>query len=190
MSKSPKRPYQPLLLVVWVCAWFIWMFVVLATAFSWFGLGGHETLIMAVAIPLLGIPVPFAILNLMAFPLPYSVFGRLRRTPRPMSEPVLVIHGSWGTVGGLQSTVPFVSWRVYPMGIGIQVWGIGSAFLPLAAVISIEYDSFGQSVISHSWHELRSPVKGPAIIGQMVQAALGKQNGLPVSRPSRAPNSR
>jgi hypothetical protein len=176
MANLPKRQYRPLLLVAWACGWLAWAFIVLATAFDWFGLRGYETLILILAIPLLGIPVPLTIFNLMAFPLPYSVFGKLNRTPLPQDDPILVIQGSWGTVGRLNSTVPLVTWRIYPMGIGIQMWLTGSVFLPLAAITAVQYNFFGQCTISHSWHELRSPVKGPGIIGKTIETAWRKQS--------------
>jgi hypothetical protein len=188
-SNSPGRQYRPLLLIGWVCAWLAWIFIVMAAAFSWFDLGGYGRLIIAIAVPLLGIPVPLAILNLAAFPLPYSVFGRLDRTPLPKTDPVLVIGTSWGAVGGAHSTWPLVTWRVYSTGIGIQMWGTGSVFLPLAAITSVEFGYFSQCIITHSWHELRSPVKGPAAIGKMVEAALGNLNGLAESPLIHAPNA-
>jgi hypothetical protein len=175
MSDALGRQYSLLRCAGWVCAWIAWAIVIVADMFSWFGC--YEGLVMAVAIPVVGIPMVLAAYSAMAFPLPYSVFGRLERTPLPKTEPVLVMHGSWGAVGGLHSTVPFVSWLIYPMGIGIRLWGSGAVFLPLAAITSVQYGFLGQCVISHSWHELRSPVKGPAEIGKMIEAGLGKQVG-------------
>ena len=176
--ETPRRQYSVLKCVGWICAYIIWVLAILAAVFSWFGLGDY-TALMIVAVVVMGPPLVLASLNFRAFPLPYSVFGRLQRTPLPETDPVLVVRHSWVIIGGLLQTFPFVTWQVYPTGIGIRALGFGAVFLPSTAMTSVKYGWPDQCVISHTCLELRSPVKGPAAIGKAIEATWKEQKEHP-----------
>ena len=116
-----------------------------------------------------GMPVMCPIFSLMAFPLPYSMFGKLKRTRIPTDGCVFVLNCSYGTVGRLHATFPFVMWAVYETGIGIHNLAIGKVFLPKASVTSVAYNWLGQCVIRHSCQELRSPVVAPSVVGRIIR---------------------
>jgi hypothetical protein len=124
-------------------------------------------------------PAMDALLSPLAFPLPYSAFGKLKRTPLPTSGCVDVFTLSWGRIGSLISQMGFMTWWVYPTGVGIRSLGMGKVFLPSSAVVSLEYQGKRRCVISHTHHELRSPVVCPALVGRVIERAWrwNRENG-------------
>jgi len=127
-----------------------------------------------------GLAAVLGVLNLCAFPLPYSVLGERGRTPCPSAKAQLVLGRSWVQIGLLfHSSWPTVRWAVYEKGIAIRILLIGEVFLRKDEIISIEFDCQRQCVITHSSEEVRSPIKGPARLGKAVSGLWGEENGRP-----------
>lgn len=170
MPQSFNERCNPLICAGWACACVVWYICLFAGISASFRNDHWSEFAFLGAALVIGVPVVGSLYSILAFPLRYSVFGRLKRTQPPKDGCLFVLYYTWGRVGALHSTIPFVTWRVFPTGIGIHQLGTGTAFLPRAAVTSITYNWLGQCVIRHSCGELRSPVAGPAAIGKTIAA--------------------
>jgi hypothetical protein len=160
--------YNLLVCALWAFGCPIW-YVCLFTAANAGFRHDHFTAFAFLGIALvLGVPVMCPIFSLMAFPLPYSIFGKVKRTPLPADDCVFVLNCSGGTIGRLHATPPLVMWAVYKTGVGIHNIAIGKVFLPKTSVTSVAYNWLGQCVIRHSCQELRSPVVAPSAIGRII----------------------
>jgi hypothetical protein len=104
------------------------------------------------------LPALFMVFNLMAFKFSYSVFGPFERSGPPSEEPLEETGSGSGMVGLLHASWPFFSWTLYPSGLGFDIRGIGSGFVPFDEVDKIKKGIFGSLWIRHHSAEVRSPL--------------------------------
>jgi hypothetical protein len=152
-------------LLAWVCTCVLWYGCLFVG--GWADLQGDRCrgLVLLAAAIVISVPVLPGIYSILAFPLPYSAFGRRRRTQLPSNGCVFILSCAWGGIGKLHS---FATWRVYRTGIAVHLFPVGQAFLPREAITSISHDWWGQYALHHSCEELRSPVVCPPAIWKMI----------------------
>jgi hypothetical protein len=117
-------------------------------------------------------PCVFWTASLLLFPARYSAFGPLLRTPMPSGPPIASSAFSAGRIGFFGGTAPFFSWQLFADGIGLTFHPGARAFVPFAAITSIQDGSMGGKRIVHTWPEVRGPIHIPAgAVADGVQAA-------------------
>jgi hypothetical protein len=104
-----------------------------------------------------GVPAIFMVMNWLAFPWSYSVFGPYERRRMPVQPPLRVVW-SWGTIGNVNATYPLLIWLFFPDGVGIDAKSLGKAYLPADRITLIEKRRLGQYVVHHNCTEIRSPI--------------------------------
>lgn len=180
-SSNPPRPsgrIRWLRIFGLLAMWLVWVAGIL------FGVSHmllHSELVGILLVPLtvlVGLPTILGFFSVAAFPLPYSVIGKLARTPLPPESTALdVVRCSWIQVGGLFSTIPTVTWTIYPTGLGIKIFMIGQVFLPRKLICSLNRNTKGQCVISHACAEIRSPIYGPGWLCELMDAQWKEKQG-------------
>jgi hypothetical protein len=120
-------------------------------------------------LPLL-LPAIFLIFSATVFKFPYSAFGKLKRT-QPSQNLIDSDLSFTGEIGGFQARGPFISWSLYPDGIGFSVIGVGKGFVPFSVVDSIKQGKFSGCTVVHSSPEVRSPlvIQSSRLTGEIVQ---------------------
>ena len=113
-----------------------------------------------------------AILSRYAFPFEYSMFGKRRRTPLPDEPALRTIGGSWGIIGGVRASMPFVTWLLYRGGLGIKISTLGDVFLPWECIDVLELEKGWLSTLYHHWPEVRGPIRLPTFVGRIVSQIL------------------
>lgn len=111
----------------------------------------------------LGAPSIALHLSAHAFRWPYSVFGKRRRTPLPSVPPWFERGGTWGFIGIYHVRGLFLSWYVWPEGIGFA--GVGEGFIPKELVRSVEVKK-RYGTIEHDSPEVRGPLVVPREIAE------------------------
>ncbi|HQU43218.1 MAG TPA: hypothetical protein PK867_10420 [Pirellulales bacterium] len=106
----------------------------------------------------------FGFLNLAAFPFAYSVFGELNRTPLPDEPPLAVVPRSSARIGKFEGR-NMVTWLLYERGLGIKIGLMGSAFVPLEQVESLDLSGRFVAVLTHHSPEVRVPIVVPKKVG-------------------------
>ncbi len=104
-------------------------------------------------------------LNTAAFSFAHGALGKFGRSTAPDESPVLTFRGSWGRIGQLKLGITWVSWYVYPTGLGLKIELLGSAFLPFQCIHTAEPRRVGLSrgvALSHNSPEIGSPVVVPS----------------------------
>ena len=102
--------------------------------------------------------------NLGAFTYDYSVLGRYKRTPLPDEAPILKQRGRFGRVGYLWMTSPLITWILYPSGLGIIMFGVGKAFIPIKNIVEVKVDKtfpypfWPPYEVLHNSPELNNPI--------------------------------
>lgn len=118
-------------------------------------------------------PAIFMIFSAGAFRFQYSAFGPRVRTPLPSQQP-LESASSGGIVGWANASTPFITWMVYPAGVGFRFIGIGKGFVPFSNVTKFRRGIFGGCVVYHNNQEIRSPLRIPSWkIRRALEAAMG-----------------
>jgi hypothetical protein len=117
------------------------------------------THLMLAMVPLF-LPALFMAMSLAVFPFRFSIFGAYERTPLPAERPTYRRSLSHGGVWWFRASVPFVTWTVFPSGLGISILGIGTAFLPAEQITELKQGLFSR-VLRHTSPELRNPVYMP-----------------------------
>ncbi len=107
------------------------------------------------------IPAIFMIFNLGAFKYPFSVFGPYERSKPPKSKPAYSVSGLWGKVGWTNGSVPFFSYKVFPSGLLVSIFGMGEGFLDFAHIRRIESGFIRGKKVYHESPEIRSPIALP-----------------------------
>lgn len=107
-----------------------------------------------------------------AFYWPYSVFGRLRRTPLPNEPEVAVFYASYGRFARLNCTVPMVTWIVYHSGLGIKIALFGNAYIPARDIVSLAEGRWTGWVLEHQNPEIRGPILLPAKVARAVEQVV------------------
>jgi hypothetical protein len=123
----------------------------------------------------------FAVLmmiNVCIFPLRYSVFGKHERTMFPKESPQVEIRRSWIQVCRIHSSCPTVTWRVYPSGLGIEIWGFGKVFLPADFIVDVEKPRQRYFRVNHISRELRNPVLIPTKVFCAALEAWKEHDGV------------
>lgn len=116
--------------------------------------------------------VVLAILSACAFTFEYSMFGKRRLTPLP-DEPALRTFGnSYGIIGGVRATIPFVTWLVYRGGLGIKLPPLGDVFVPWELVEALELRKGMTSMLYHYSFEIRGPIRMPNYVARFVAPML------------------
>jgi hypothetical protein len=105
---------------------------------------------------LFGVPAIVMTSSVFAFPWEYSIFGRYQRTMPPEESPILTKRFVGTQIRWLQT--PFTI-SLYSSGIGLSIFGIGKAFIPLEYVTDIRKSIFWRCTLHHCWPEVRSPLK-------------------------------
>ncbi len=141
------RNYLILFGVAWVSA------VIVAGARAASGALDVATMLPVILLLPLAVPAVFWGLSVGMFFRPYSAIGAREVTEPPKTEPTLIVKGSFGGVGTLRATAPFVSWTLYESGLGIKIACVGEGFLKVSEIERVE----GRTV-HHRSRELRSPV--------------------------------
>ena len=106
--------------------------------------------------------------NLGAFRYDYSIVGRYKRKPLPNESPIMKQCGSFGWFGHLFITMPFVTWIIYPSGLGIIMFGVGKVFISTENIKELKEDkSFPYPIwppyrLFHNSEELYNPVVIPS----------------------------
>ncbi len=111
---------------------------------------------MGLAVPLM-LPALFMTFSWAAFPLPYSVFGPLERSPVPDQPPHYTATGLSAQVGRLNLNGPFVQVDVLPAGLALRFFG-QSAFIARERFVACERLRFGRTKVVHDSPEIRSPL--------------------------------
>jgi hypothetical protein len=115
-------------------------------------------------------------LNLLAFPLPYSVFGRMLKTPFPAVPPLTIIAKSWGIIGKVRCTIPFVTWHIFDNGLGIELGGFENVYLPYENITDIQRVRFGNYKVLHTCPEVRSPIVVPETTFQAMKSSSSEKD--------------
>ena len=107
-------------------------------------------------------PLIFAVFNVAVFRFPYSIFGALEKSREPNDRPIASNPISWGGVGWLSATIPFVSWRAYSEGLAFTIIGVGRGFITMESITRIRRPLYliGWAV-EHNSPEIRTPVFTP-----------------------------
>ena len=144
-------------------ALFSWVLAVAAYVYGLIVLEDERArLLFLISLPA-GIAVVFMVLNLLAFPMAFSVFGNRLRTPLPVEAPRSEIRRSWVQVGYLFSTCPTVVWRVYPTGLGVHNLGNRKQrFISTQEIVSLDEFRPGRFRLRHRSAEVRNPILLPA----------------------------
>jgi hypothetical protein len=116
--------------------------------------------IMLFLIPFV-IPAIFMVFSWAIFPWDYSIFGRYKRKSFPNEEPIYTKSASWGKIAWFHASIPFFSWRVYRLGLGISVFGVGKVFIPVSNIEDLESGFIKGYKLRHNSPELRNPVTLP-----------------------------
>lgn len=157
------RAYAALAICVW-CAATIWALYCMLRRDDVGAL-----FVVLFSVPLF-IPALFMILNWCAFPFPYSIFGRFRRTRFPRETPDCVVAHSWIVIGRhFRSTWPSVTWTVFPSGIGISIELIGRVFIPKEHILRVRRDWVGRGVLEHTSVEVRTPLTMPGNVSKALE---------------------
>lgn len=126
----------------------------------------------------LGAPSLALGMSLNAFRFPYSVFGRLRRTPLPASPPFLELRRSRRSVGKYRVPAAALSWYVWPEGIGFA--GVGEGFVPKERVQRVELRR-EDGRIFHGSPEVRSPLVVPREVAELAADIDSVPAGNPIT---------
>ncbi len=156
-NAKPKRP------VVWRIAWCAGASVLAALLpVSWWAFK-HDITAVSVAVWLTLIlalmPTVLLTLNLAAFPWDYSMFGSLRRTAPPMDSEGVRLRGGIVIGRHFRQTWPGVHYLFHPLGLGLDIELVGTAFVPAENITRITRRRwFSQLLIEHNCRELRGPL--------------------------------
>jgi hypothetical protein len=142
----------------------LWRFyTILALPLFWtsclaspFPKGWTVSIVVAVGIAA-GVPAIFMVMNWLAFPWSYSVFGPYERRCTPVQPPLRVVR-SWGTIGNVNATYPLLIWLFFRDGVGIDAKSLGKAYLPADRITLIERRRLGRYVVHHNCADIRSPI--------------------------------
>lgn len=106
----------------------------------------------------------------------YSRLGRTPRTQAP-SEGIIFEMRSWIQVDRFHCSA-FAKWMVFESGLGIWIPFLGTCFVPVASLLSIQ-QRWKCCEIRHVWPELRSPIVCPCEVGEHVARIIEatKRNG-------------
>ena len=144
------RVYCPVVIVIWNIS-ILWKI----------RQGGSLSAPYVFLLLLVGVPAIFMSLSVSAFPWKYSLFGRYQRTMPPGEPPILTKRFVGTQIRWLQA--PFTI-ALYSSGIGLSLFGIGKAFIPLEYVtdIRVRKGIIWDCTLHHCWPEVRSPLKFPS----------------------------
>ncbi|HJT33884.1 MAG TPA: hypothetical protein VJ783_17690 [Pirellulales bacterium] len=136
----------------------------LAWSFAWFPFYGVATILL---------------LSPFAFPWPYCVFGRFRRTPLPSEPAIAVFYASYGRFGRLNCTVPMITWIVYRSGLGIKIALFGNVYLPARDIVSILPGRWLSCTMEHDNQEVRGPILLPMNVARAVESIVLPSRSIP-----------
>jgi hypothetical protein len=111
--------------------------------------------------------------NTLVFPWPFNAFGPRRRTPRPSGAPTAVRWARFTTFGA-RCSLGMVKWSFFGNGVDIATF-VGRVWMPRECVARIEYGK-RRLAITHSSHEVRSPIIAPSSLSELVDWSLGPAN--------------
>ena len=103
----------------------------------------------------------FMFFNLTVFPFRFSVLGALERTPLPKERPMLADSGV-----GLSGASYGVTWYVYSCGLGIEMLGIGTVFIPRELIVGVRRGLVNRLV--HRSPEVRKFILTPKRVAEAV----------------------
>jgi len=93
------------------------------------------------------------------YPLKYSIFGPLKRTPCPNEPLILEGKNSWSSVGMFNMNGFFsFSMLIFSSGIGISFSGTSEVFIPKEYFLAVKKSFWGYYQLKHRSPEIRSPL--------------------------------
>ena len=105
-------------------------------------------------------------LSLSAFGFDFSAFGRYIRSPTPNEAPVATFRQSGAIIGsGMRAPGTLI---VYPSGLAMKLYLIGTVFLPFADIEAFE-EMRWWVVVHHRCPEVRTPITLPKDVGRAIE---------------------
>lgn len=108
------------------------------------------------------LPAMFMGFNLSVFPLKFSVFGPYERTSFPNEPSIIEKRASSGRISWFHASIPFFTWIVFPSGLGIKIFGVGSGFIPVEQMTQLQQKFLQGYELKHNSAEIRSPIVLPS----------------------------
>lgn len=116
----------------------------------------------------------FMFFNLMVFPFRFSVLGSFERTPLPQERPLMADCAAFGHIG-LWGVGYGATWYVYSCGLGIEILGAGTVFIPRELIVEVRRGLLNRLV--HRSPEVRKFILVPKRVAEAVAHIIGEAAG-------------
>lgn len=161
----------------WFCrvyALAFWLLMVASVLYWAYATDKHDQrwLLLVFAWVPLFLPLVSMTLTLGAFPVEYSAFGKLKRSPLPVETPLKVFAGGGVLIGnGMNAPGTLI---VYPSGLGLKLILVGTVFLPRDSIDALQRSRWWGVALHHHCPEIRTPVRVTPYVANILFEHWGK----------------